>query len=310
MMPEMDGYEVCKSLKANEKTAKIPIIFVTAKGEIEDEFKGFELGCVDYITKPISPPIVTARIKTQLALKNAYEELEFKNKALVEAAKLKEEVEHITRHDLKNPLTGIFSGVGLLEFSGSLNEDQAEALEIINDSAHRILEMLNSSLDLFKMERKLYRLNPVDVNLVDTLYKIKVEFQSLIQLHKTGLDFIVNDRPLEKNETFMIKGEILLVYSLLSNLIKNAIEATPENETIHVKLSRQIDDGVICIHNKGSVPSEIQVNFFEKYVTSGKESGTGIGTYSAKLITTTLGGKISMTSMEPDGTKIIVELPT
>ncbi len=68
MMPGMDGYEVCERLKANSITRKIPVIFLTAKTEIEDETKGFELGAVDYITKPISPPILEARIKTQLAL--------------------------------------------------------------------------------------------------------------------------------------------------------------------------------------------------------------------------------------------------
>lgn len=68
MMPEMDGYEVCQELKKNPRTARIPVIFVTAKGEVSDEAKGFELGAVDYITKPVSPPLVLARVKTQLAL--------------------------------------------------------------------------------------------------------------------------------------------------------------------------------------------------------------------------------------------------
>ena len=70
MMPGMDGYEVCRQLKANPVTARIPIIFLTARSEIEDEQKGFDLGCVDYITKPISPPIVMARVKTHLLLKS------------------------------------------------------------------------------------------------------------------------------------------------------------------------------------------------------------------------------------------------
>ncbi|KOO16204.1 chemotaxis protein CheY [Vibrio xuii] len=68
MMPEMDGYEVCSQLKSNPMTADIPIIFVTAKAEVVDEQKGFEMGAVDYITKPISPPIVQARVKTHIAL--------------------------------------------------------------------------------------------------------------------------------------------------------------------------------------------------------------------------------------------------
>ena len=68
MMPEMDGYEVCRRLKANPVTCKIPVIFVTALSNDEDESKGFAMGGVDYITKPVSAPIVIARAKTQLAL--------------------------------------------------------------------------------------------------------------------------------------------------------------------------------------------------------------------------------------------------
>ncbi|MBT3065683.1 two-component system response regulator [Rhodoferax sp. U11-2br] len=69
MMPGMDGYEVCQRLKADPKARDIRVIFLTAKAEIEDERKGFELGAVDYITKPISPPILQERVKTHLALK-------------------------------------------------------------------------------------------------------------------------------------------------------------------------------------------------------------------------------------------------
>lgn len=76
MMPNMDGYEVCRHLKADPVTANIPVIFVTAKTETKDEQAGFELGAVDYITKPISAPIVLARVKTQLALYDQQRELE------------------------------------------------------------------------------------------------------------------------------------------------------------------------------------------------------------------------------------------
>ena len=91
MMPEMDGYEVCKRLKAYPATRRIPVIFLTAMAEVEDETKGLSLGAVDYITKPISPPIVLARVKTHLALKAAADFLHDKN------AFLKSEVEKQTR---------------------------------------------------------------------------------------------------------------------------------------------------------------------------------------------------------------------
>ena len=75
MMPEMDGYEVCRRLKEDETTRDIPIIFISAMGEEHDETKGLELGAVDYITKPISPAIVKARVKTHLSLRKSMQEL-------------------------------------------------------------------------------------------------------------------------------------------------------------------------------------------------------------------------------------------
>src|SRR5574341_14704 len=84
MMPGMDGYEVCRRLKAEPATRDIPVIFLTAKSEVEDETMGLELGAVDYITKPVSPPIVLARVRTQLTLKGAADFLKDKN-AFLEA---------------------------------------------------------------------------------------------------------------------------------------------------------------------------------------------------------------------------------
>ena len=82
IMPEIDGYEVCIRLKSNPKTADIPVIFLTAKNDIEDEKKGLDLGAVDYITKPISPSIVLARVKTHLYVKATQDFLKDKNEFL------------------------------------------------------------------------------------------------------------------------------------------------------------------------------------------------------------------------------------
>jgi putative two-component system response regulator len=90
MMPEMDGYEVCRLLKADPSTVDIPVIFLTAKTEVEDEQHGFDLGAVDYITKPVSPPIVLARVHTHLTLKASADFLRDKN------AFLEQEIERRT----------------------------------------------------------------------------------------------------------------------------------------------------------------------------------------------------------------------
>lgn len=91
MMPGMDGYEVCRRLKSDPASVDIPVIFLTAKADMEDEQRGFELGAVDYITKPISPPLVLARVKTQLQLKRVRDFLRDQN------AFLEQEVERRTR---------------------------------------------------------------------------------------------------------------------------------------------------------------------------------------------------------------------
>jgi len=100
MMPEMDGYEVCRQLKGEASTREIPVIFLTAKSEVEDEQHGFDLGAVDYIAKPISPPTVLARIRTHLTLKGAADVLrgksDFLEKEVTRRTKEVDELQDIT----------------------------------------------------------------------------------------------------------------------------------------------------------------------------------------------------------------------
>jgi putative two-component system response regulator len=124
MMPDMNGFEVCEHVKLNPKTAHIPIIFVTALGDESDEYKGFELGAVDYITKPISPAIVRARVKTHLSLVQA-EQLKQAHIDLVQrlgrAAEYKDTDtgEHIVRMSQYSKVLAL--GIGM-------SENQAELL--------------------------------------------------------------------------------------------------------------------------------------------------------------------------------------
>ncbi len=91
--------------------------------------------------------------------------------------------------------------------------------------------------------------------------------------------------------------------------MKNALEASPEGDVVTIALDHDGDMAHIRIRNRGCVPEEIRERFFEKYVTSGKTQGTGLGTYSAKLIAETQGGQIAMTSSEREGTVLTVRLP-
>ncbi len=304
MMPVMDGFELIKKLKSHESTKNIPVIFLTSKTQIDDEIKGLDLGAVDYITKPINPLVVKARVRTHLELKKARQKLEEQNKELVLAAKLKEDVENITRHDLKNPLTVILATPDLLMLTENLTKTGIQSLERLKNSGFRMLQLINNSLDLFKMERGLYKVDAKPVDILDVIYKLKSDFNNLIQSSNLKINIINNS----DEKKFILFGEELLFYTLLSNLIKNAIEASPADKDITVKL-KSGPIKIIQIYNYGSVPKEIRGKFFKKYITYGKNGGTGLGTYSAKLITECLKGNISMESSETKGTTIKLVFP-
>ena len=103
MMPDMDGYEVCRRLKADPATAAIPVIFLTAKDQVSDEAEGFALGAADYIHKPVNPPILQARVKTHVALKKSMDELQALSAALA-AAKERMEIELNVGRDIQHSL--------------------------------------------------------------------------------------------------------------------------------------------------------------------------------------------------------------
>jgi two-component system sensor histidine kinase/response regulator len=308
MMPGIDGYEVCRRLKADEKTRNIPVIFITAKNEIEDEAKGLEIGAVDYITKPIKPPILLARVKTHLELKKARVDLEKQNEILKENVRLREDVDRITRHDLKNPLSSIIGFPDAIKMAGDLNEEQTEMLDMMEESGYKMLDMINLSLDLYKMETGKYKFAPVPVNLLAVVNKIFKEIKDEIEARKLSTEVLFRGKPANQQDLFLVQGDELLCYSMLSNLIKNAVEASPVGEQVEVAMTSG-ESAVIGIHNSGSVPLYIRETFFEKYTTSGKSGGTGLGTYSAKLIAQTLGGNIKFDTSDVAGTTITIVLP-
>lgn len=307
MMPGMDGYEVIGRLKADPGTRDIPVVFCTAMGETEDEEKGLQLGAIDYIRKPFSPPIVRARVKNHLELKLARESLKEQNSILSENIRLRDEVERIARHDLKTPLNAVLSAPQVVIQEGGLSESQVEVLRMVEESAYRILEIVNSSLDLYKMETGAYQLHPVPVDLLNMLNQIRGETLGLIQAKGLRIEISLQGKPAGAGDEFLVSGEEMLCYSMLANLMKNAVEASPEGGIVTVSMSGSYHR-MVSIHNSGAVPEEIRDRFFEKYVTCGKESGTGLGTYSASLIARTLGGDIRFESSEPIGTTVYVDL--
>lgn len=311
MMPEIDGFEVCRHLKNNPDTAHIEIIFVTAAVAESDELKGLGLGAADYIYKPFSIPVIQAKVAQHLERAQHKKSLRQRNEALEEIVRLRDDIERITRHDLKTPLNAIIGYPQLMLMDDNLTEEQREYLEEIVRAGSEMTNMINNSLDLFKMETGSYQYSPELVDIVLLIKTILRDLKAFIEEHQVNFEISQqksSSQAEDQADNFMIQGEKSLSYSLFGNLIRNAIEACPANGTIHIVVKNDGDDDVISITNPGSVPEAIRSTFFDKYSTAGKSQGTGLGTYSAKLMATTQKGSIAMTTNDQE-TCITVRFP-
>jgi DNA-binding response OmpR family regulator len=286
----------------------IPVVIVAANSQDADEIKGFEMGATDFIPKPVSPPLLLARIRTRLALGSVLRELEKENDLLSKNLRLREDVERISRHDLKGPLTAVINIQRMLLQGKNLAPNQIELLGQLSESAHRMLEMVNRSAGFYRMEQNMYQYVPVPVNLVKIVLQVFQEFNKLAEAKKVTCSLFIGQKPTGGDEKFQVNGEDLLFFFMLSNLIKNAIEASPEKAEVLVIL----DDSLIptiSIKNQGAIPLPIREKHFERYTTHGKPGGTGLGVYSARMIAKTLGGEISFVTSESEGTTFRVSLP-
>lgn len=222
---------------------------------------------------------------------------------------LREDVERITRHDLKSPLTSCILGVRMLWKDSNLTDLQREVLAEMEKSGVRMLNMINLSLDLYKMETGTYSFDPKEVDLLSVIRKAAKE-AVLSERHKDlSLVFSIAGKEVDDVSSFTISCEELLCYSMFANLFMNAAQASPPGETISVDISPLDTVACISIHNMGAIPEAVRPHFFTKYATSGKRYGTGLGTYSARLIATTHGGDIDYATSEEQGTTLKVYLP-
>ncbi|MDM8561384.1 hybrid sensor histidine kinase/response regulator [Candidatus Parabeggiatoa sp. HSG14] len=320
-MPGMDGYEVLQQVKDNFLLQHIPIIVITAIDNIDSTVKCIEMGAEDYLVKPFNRALLKARIAACLEKKYLHDlekkhrreieeinqSLQAQKAALEESEALRKNVEHIIQHDLKSPLNGIITFSELLAEEPNLNPDsKKKALGHINNSGHQMLNLINRFADIYKMETGQYHCSPSLIDIVTIIEKIILN--SDIKSKNLSIDVICCDKPITKDDTFMILGEYSLCYSMLANLLKNAIEASPSEEHITITLDKK-NANIISIHNKGAVPKAIRNKFFDKYTTADKVGGTGLGSYSAKLMAETQGGNIHLETSEKIGTTITVSLP-
>lgn len=300
MMPVMDGFETCRQLKANPQTAHVPIIFLSAKDAVDDIVGGLRLGAVDYVSKPADPTILKARIATHLALSTAMGDLKRQNELLIENAHLREDVERMTRHDLKSPIAVTLHASQAL-LAGDLPDPQREHAHMIEMAANHALDMINRTLDIHKMEKGEYQaaLQPFDLGAL--LGRVAQQTELAFTDRRIAIRFAAPD------DTVCL-GESLLCYSMFTNAFKNAAEASPPGGTIKVDVAPGPGSLHVVIDNEGEVPLTMRGRFFDKYATAGKADGMGLGTYSIRLMAAVQGGDAAMET--GDGhTRLTITLP-
>lgn len=224
------------------------------------------------------------------------------------AEALKGDIDRITKHDLKGPFIGVLSGLEYLEKFTELDDEQTSITSQMRDSADKGLDMINHSLGMYKMEVGTYEYTPSEMDILGVTRRVVSNLSSLALTY--GVELIVSRGGNEMADAtpMLFRAEEALCYSLLTNLIKNGIEASKEGERVMITLTE--NKGIkLTVHNPAPVPKDIRNTFFEKYATSGKSSGTGLGTYSAQLMVSTMGGTIDLSTSTDSGTLITVMLP-
>jgi signal transduction histidine kinase len=324
-MPDMNGYQVCEELKNDSATREIPVIFISASDEVLDKVKAFQVGGVDYVTKPFQVEEVLARVQHQLTIRRLQKQLIEQNvqlqQEIVERKKAEESAAAASQakteflanmsHELRTPLNAILGFTQVMMRDSLLSSDQTENLRIINRSSEHLLALINDVLELSKIESGVVTLDETSFDLYRVLDNLEEMFQIKAERKKLKLKLIV---PSEVPQ--YIKTDEKKLRSCLINLIGNAIKFTesgsitlrvnitnnnnlnlnPELETIYFEVE---DTGV------GIAPEEID-QLFNAFIQteSGRKTaeGTGLGLTITQKFVQLLGGNITVSSILSKGT--------
>ncbi len=301
-MPVMDGYEATRRLKANEKTSSIPVIIVTALMDNEEVIKGFEVGAVDFITKPISIEEMRQRVITHLSLKKSQDVIVHQNERLELLNASKDKFFSIISHDLRGPFAG---AVGLTDMivdepESFSKEELLHIIKNINNSQHKQLELIEDLLDWSRIQTGNLEINKefLDIHKLVEKALFLVEDKAEVKNIKLNSHFKENDRVYA--DKFMVSG-------VLRNLIGNAIKFTPkggeinvhstgdgENITVHVK-----DNGVGI--SKKDIKKLFRIDTSHTTIGTGMEKGSGLGLILCKEFINRNGGQMGVKSEEGEG---------
>jgi two-component system sensor histidine kinase/response regulator len=304
MMPEMDGFEVCRQLKQDSVSQEIPIIFLTAKTEKQDVIQGLELGAVDYVTKPFNSKELMTRVNTHLELKAAKEKLR-------QAVATKDKFFSIIAHDLANIFnTSLGSSSLLTGVQEQLDdEERKEFLLLIHHSLEKGYNLLKNLLEWSRSQT-----GRIQVTLATLQLKNMVDQNiSLLKNNAKAKNITL----FSSVDNLSVVADEKMLDTVIRNLLSNAIKFTPKGGKVDISATKVQENVVeISISDTGvGIEPENLDNLFRIDVSvstrgTAKEEGTGLGLILCKEFVEKNGGTIGVESEPKKGSRFYVRLPS
>jgi len=328
MMPEMDGFEVCRRLKADENTMFLPVVMVTELDELEDRVRALEAGADDFLTKPVDESELLARVKSLIRMKRLHDALQKSYEDLRELEALREHLTHMIVHDMRTPLMAVMGGLQLMELSGQISPPAQgrDHFEMVCKGAETILSMTNDLLDITKMECGKMKLDLADVSVSQVVAAAEGGLQALAAKGELHLSFQVPaDLP-------SVRADPEVLRRVLVNLVGNSLKFTPPGGQVRVTAA-PIADGSrqaagkppdmshpptavqVSVADTGpGIPPEHHDTIFEKFGqvearSTYQRSSTGLGLTFCKMAIEVHGGRIWVESEEGKGSTFSFTVP-
>jgi len=305
MMPEMDGFEVCRQLKKNPAAADIPIIFLTAKADTTDIVKGFEIGGVDYVTKPFNPAELLARVKTHL-------ELKFSRETLNDLITARDKFFSIIVHDLRNPLQNLILSSDLLRYSyDSFDEtERKDYIQRFNNSANQLSSLLETLLDWSKVQRGTMEVNREKINIA----ALAADNIDLLKENAIKKNINVSSQIQANIYAFADKN---MIGSVIRNLVSNAVKFTYPGGEVKITANTSSTDNFIeiTVSDNGvgikeeNITGLFRIDVHKRTRGTANEKGTGLGLILCKEFVEKNNGSIKVVSTPGKGSNFTFTLP-